>query len=64
MAEVVFRKASRYADVTNIKPISSYRDHAAVIKAVKIQDVDTMRASLDRHYDSSSGRPKRIKQER
>lgn len=67
---IVFRNALQHADVVDVKPMSTYHDHVAIVEAVKAKDVAAARAALERHYDkdrredSLRGRLERIKQER
>jgi DNA-binding FadR family transcriptional regulator len=67
---IVFRKAAQHADVIDVRPMSTYNDHVAIVEAIKARDVDAARAALERHYDknrhddSLRGRLERMKQER
>jgi DNA-binding FadR family transcriptional regulator len=61
---LAFRKASQHAELTDIKPVSTYLDHLAILEAVKAQEVEAAQLALDRHYNSLHGRLERIQQER
>ncbi len=65
---IVFRKALQHAEVVDVKPMSTFLDHVAIVEAVKAKDVAAARAALERHYDKSRredslrGRLERIKE--
>jgi DNA-binding FadR family transcriptional regulator len=67
---IVFRKVAQHADVMDTKPMSTYRDHVAIVDAIKAKDEVAARAALERHYDkhryyeSLMGRLERLKRER
>ena len=44
------RKASQHKNMADPRPMSTYRDHVAIVEAVKARQVDGARAALDRHY--------------
>lgn len=61
---LTFRKASQKTDIQDIKPMNTYRSHAAIVAAVIARDEAEARAALDRHYDDLNGRLQRVRQER
>lgn len=50
---IVFRKAAQHADIIDVKPMSTYLDHVAIVDAIKAKDVEGARAALERHYDKN-----------
>ncbi len=43
-------KASQHQNLADPQPMSTYRDHVAIVEAVKARRVDGARVALDRHY--------------
>jgi DNA-binding FadR family transcriptional regulator len=58
---LTFNKATAHADLRGSDPISTYRDHLAIVEAIAAGDSAEARRALDRHYD---GLKDRITQER
>ena len=61
---LTFNKASRHTAIIDIKPMSTYRNHAAILAAVVSGNEDEARLALDRHYDDLNGRLARVQRER
>lgn len=43
-------KVSRHHNLADPKPMNTYRDHVAIVEAVKAGEVERAREALDRHY--------------
>jgi DNA-binding FadR family transcriptional regulator len=52
---LVFHKAEQQMDLRNRDPLATYRDHAAILAAIKSSDVAAARAALVRHYHGLNG---------
>jgi DNA-binding FadR family transcriptional regulator len=51
-----YRRASEHADLQNINPHRTYRDHADILDAVKAGDVVRAQAMLGQHYHGLTDR--------
>ncbi len=47
---LAFYKASNFMNLENIDPITTWRDHVAIVDAIEAGDVVAVRKQLDRHY--------------
>ena len=61
---LAFRKASDHADINDHDPMSTYRDHVAIVDAVATGNAERVRVALDLHYASLENRLKRAQRER
>lgn len=59
-----FRVASQNSDIRDIKPMSTYRDHVAILEALAARDNDKSRIALNRHYDALQERLERVRAEK
>lgn len=59
----VLQRASQRVPLTDDDPMKTFRDHLAVVEAVKARDVEEARAALDAHYDGIERRLKRAHQQ-
>jgi DNA-binding FadR family transcriptional regulator len=53
---ITFHKVSRGVDLPRNELMQTYRDHAAILEAVKAGDVEQTRRSLQNHYHGIEGR--------
>lgn len=44
-------KAAQHINMADPNPVNTYRDHVAIVEALKLRDIEMARAALDRHYD-------------
>lgn len=56
---LTFYKAARLTDLQDRDPMQTYRDHVAILEAVRAGEVGRVRQALDQHY---LGLEKRLKQ--
>ncbi|MBL8671601.1 MAG: FCD domain-containing protein, partial [Alphaproteobacteria bacterium] len=47
---MVFYRVSGFGTLHNPDPMATWRDHAAILDAVRARDVAAVRDRLDRHY--------------
>lgn len=45
-----FQRASTYAQLVTPTPLSTYKDHAAIVRAIERRDVNQAREALTQHY--------------
>jgi DNA-binding FadR family transcriptional regulator len=53
---VAFRRASDEVKRTEDKPLSTYRDHALILKAIEKRDIPAAKDALTRHYEGIHSR--------
>ena len=53
---LAFHKATNRADLRNTNPLSTYRDHLAIVEAIARKDVEEARKALDYHYSAIEDR--------
>ena len=53
---LAIQKASLQHNLADPKPIQTYRDHVAIVEALKARDVVQAMGALDCHYDGISAR--------
>ena len=61
---LVFKITSDYVSIWDTDPMRTYRNHAAILDAIRASDVEQARIALERHYDDLEGRLERAQQER
>ena len=59
---LAFHKATNRADLRNTTPLSTYRDHLAILEAIARKDVEQARTALEHHYSAIEGRLEQVKQ--
>jgi DNA-binding FadR family transcriptional regulator len=48
---IAFYKASDFVNLENTDPVSTWRDHVAIVDAVEAGDLAMAKARLDKHYE-------------
>ncbi len=48
---LAFYKASDFVNLANIDPLSTWKDHAAIVEAIEAKDVAEAQRRMDRHYE-------------
>jgi len=61
---LVFQITSDYVSIWDTDPMRTYRNHAAILDAIRARDVEQARIALERHYDDLEGRLERAQKER
>ena len=61
---LVFRKAALHTRIQDPNPMSTYRDHAAILTAIEAGDGAAARQALAQHYDGLLGRLRHVHEEK
>ena len=61
---LVFRKAAQHTNIQDPNPMSTYRDHAAILAAIEAGDSEAARQALAQHYDGLLGRLRNAQEEK
>lgn len=48
---LAFYKASDFVNLSNEDPMQTWREHAAIVDALQVGDVNAVKEQLDKHYD-------------